>query len=356
MVNVRVGIVSWNTAALLDRCLDALPAALGDLDAEVVVVDNASADGSVAVAGRHRDVTVVAGGENVGYARAMNRALAGVPAPFLIALNPDTVPPPGSLARLVATMAAHPDAALVAPRLLNTDGSLQRSVHRFPSLTLAAIVGFVPQPLRRGRLGRRWWLEEADPAAYQGVVEVDWAIGAVHCIRAAALGNRPPYSERWFMYAEDMDLCWQLRGRGWSVILDGSVTVTHVGNAAGAVAFADRREAQSLVALYDWYRQARGPSATRAWAGVNLVAHLTKLAVVRGAGMVAPSRRASLGQRAILRPGVMARHWRALRTGGRPELGANSRARACDPHTGTGEIRSWTDRPPQSPPSRSSRR
>lgn len=318
MTDVRVGIVSWNTAELLGRCLRALPEALGELDAEVVVVDNASIDGSVEVAGRNRWVTVVVGTSNEGYARAMNRALSGSSAEVLIALNPDTVPPPGSMAALVTTLRAHPEVALVAPRLVNEDGSLQRSVHRFPSLALAAIIGFVPDALRRGRLGRRWWLEEADPHPYSSVAEVDWAIGAVHCLRAAALAGAAPYSERWFMYAEDMDLCWQLRQRGWGVLLDGNVAVTHVGNAAGAMAWTNRREAVLLATNYDWYRGEHGSGAVRAWAAMNLAATLAKVGVVRVTNRLSPSpsRRSRLGASAALRPGVLRCHWRALVGGG----------------------------------------
>src|SRR3546814_14755832 len=87
MADVRVGIVSWNTAELLDRCLAALPAALGELEAEVVVVDNDSDDDSAAVAERH-GVKVVHNADHDGYARGMNAALDDTDAPVLIALNP----------------------------------------------------------------------------------------------------------------------------------------------------------------------------------------------------------------------------------------------------------------------------
>src|SRR5579875_2255421 len=123
MTTVRVGIVSWNTSELLDHCLRALADALDGLHADVVVVDNASADDSVAVARRHPGVTVVANEANVGYARGMNQALlhggsaASTPADVLIALNPDTVPAPGSLRLLVERLEADPGLGLVVPPL-----------------------------------------------------------------------------------------------------------------------------------------------------------------------------------------------------------------------------------------------
>ena len=206
MPAVRVGIVSWNTAERLQACLQALPAALEGLDAEIVVVDNASRDDSVAVAERS-GARVLRNVENRGYARAMNRALSGPPTEYLIALNPDTVPAPGSLRALVDHLAAHPDVGLVVPRLMLPDGSVQPSVHRYPSLRLAALNGFVPHSLRTGRVGARWWLDGANQAPYAQVTDIDWAIGAVHVIRTAALDGHPPYDERWFMYVEDLDLC-----------------------------------------------------------------------------------------------------------------------------------------------------
>jgi GT2 family glycosyltransferase/glycosyltransferase involved in cell wall biosynthesis len=284
MPDVRVGIVSWNTAAYLQSCLDALSAAIGGLDAEIVVVDNASRDDSVAVAERfaasHVGVRVIRNLENRGYARAMNQAFAGATAEVLIALNPDTVPPPGSLRALVAFLRDHPDVGLVAPRLRFADGSIQRSVHRMPSLRLAAVMGFVPLSWRQGRIGEQWWLEGSSDHLYERVVDVDWVIGAVHAIRTAALDGHPAYSERWFMYIEDLDLCARLHAMGYRVVLDGEITVMHVGSVAGDLAWGERRDARWLDAMYDWYARERSPLEARAWALINLLATLTKLGIV----------------------------------------------------------------------------
>jgi GT2 family glycosyltransferase len=274
--DVRIGIVSWNTAALLDACLAALPAALGDLTAEIVVVDNASSDDSVEVAGRHQaaGVQVIVNSTNEGYGRAMNQALAGTAAPVLVALNPDTIPPPGSLAGLVRSLHERPEAALVGPRLVHADGRAQHSAYRFPSLPLAAVVCFTPPRLQRGRWGSRWRLEAAtapDPAG-----PVDWVIGAVHVVRRGALAGAPPYSERWFMYAEDVELCWRLAEAGWRTELV-DVVVPHVGNAAGAQAWGDERDRRWWGASYDLYARRRGGGAMRRWAAVNTTGALLHL-------------------------------------------------------------------------------
>lgn len=278
---VQIGIVSWNTAELLDRCLASLPAALDGLDAQIVVIDNASTDSSLKVAKSHSAVTVIGNESNLGYAKAMNQALrldVQGEADVLVALNPDTTTSPGSIATLVDRLLAQPEVGLVAPRLINPDGSVQSSVYRFPSLALAAVVNFVPDRWQRGALGRKYWLEAITTP--DEPVDVDWAIGAVHVIRAKAITGSSPYNERWFMYVEDLDLCWSLHRAGWRRRLEGDVAVTHVGNASGQIAWSERRTERWLTATYDWYALRHGHAAARSWAAMNTVGALVNLAPI----------------------------------------------------------------------------
>lgn len=302
---VRVGIVAWNCAAVLRDCLAALPAALDGLDAEVVVVDNASTDGSADVAAGVPGVTVLRSPRNDGYARGMNRALAGASAPVLVALNPDTVPPPGSLARLVAELDARPDVALVAPRLVHPDGSVQHSVHRFPSLRLAMVANLVPAALVPPRVRDRLWLAGSVRPDRTG--RIDWAIGAVHVLRAAALPD-PPYRERWFMYVEDVDLCARLADAGWGRWFAAEVTVTHVGGVSGDRAFGGRAAHRWWSETYEWYGGRHGDAAVRAYAAVNMLGMAVRAV---GALLTGAPRRA----RAVL---ALARRHAAVVAHGRP--------------------------------------
>lgn len=277
-MHARVGIVSWNTADLLDVCLDSLPDALKGVDAEVVVVDNDSSDGSADVARRHPGVTVIRNPTNIGYAAAMNQALrgmdGGVVPTALIAVNPDTVLPPGGLARLVQVLEADPSVGLVVPKLVNPDGTTQHSVYRFPSFAVSAVAGIVPVRWQ-GHLADRWWLEVG--ASHDRPSDVDWAIGAVHVLRSSAVDSNRPYNERWFMYVEDLDLCWRLAQDGWRRRLEPSVAVVHVGNASGSQAWGGGRTARWLLATYDWYGLRRGEAAARLWAAVNAVGVLARM-------------------------------------------------------------------------------
>lgn len=308
--DVRVGIVSWNTADLLDRCLAALPLALGRLVAEVVVVDNASDDDSAAVAERH-GVRVVRNARNEGYARGMNAALADAEAEVLVALNPDTEPPPGSIEVLVARLRATPEAGLVAPRLVHPDGRPQPSAYRFPSVGLAAAVCFTPPAVQRGAFGERWLLEAAPGPAAAG--PVDWVIGAVHVIRRAALDGAPPYSEQWFMYAEDLELCWRLSDAGWRTWLVPEVVVPHAANASGAQAWGSARDERWWRASYDALVARRGIAATRRWAGVNLAGAALHAVVLRGLGVLPGRRRGERRARAAALRRVLPIHAQALR-------------------------------------------
>lgn len=276
--DVRIGIVAFDTADYLGPCLERLSEATSGLVVEVVVVDNGSPTTADADVARRFPVELVRLAENVGYARGMNVALADTRAPYLVALNPDTLPGAGSLRGLVEHLAREPDVGLVGPRLVGTDGSLQHSTHAFPSPAVALTTGFVPPRLRSGRLGRRMTLE--GQVVMDRPSDVDWTVGAVHAVRRSALRREHAYSERSFMYAEDMEICWHLRQGGWRVVFDPSVEVVHVGNVSGAKTFGARRELRWLDATYDWYVAEHGAAAARRWAAANTAGLLNKLAVL----------------------------------------------------------------------------
>jgi GT2 family glycosyltransferase len=311
---VRVGIVSWNSARHLGACLDSLPAALGPHAAEVVVVDNASGDDSVAVAQRRPGVRTLRNTVNVGYAAAMDRALAPPHPAVLVALNPDTVAPPGSLAALVDVLLGDPAIGLVAPRLRDPSGREQFNAYRFPSAaTVAAEHLFWPEP-PPGTLRRRVW----GPLPERGCLEVDWASGAVHVIRSAALAGAPAYSRRWFIYNEDLELCWRLRRGGWRRVV-ADVDVVHVGNASGVQRWGNDPSRWTIAGVYDWYATVHGPGAARVWAAANAVSascHVATLAARSFAG-----ERMDRRTRALQLWRQLPLHLAALRHGPPPPVG-----------------------------------
>lgn len=284
------------------------------------MVDNASVDDSVDIAQAGRADQVLLNDTNLGYARAMNQALGGSDAEVLIALNPDAEPPPGSLATLVERLLSADDLGLVVPRLVNEDGSPQHSAYRFPSASVAAAVGLLPVRCHRGPVGRRFWLEGSGMPRRSA--DVDWATGAVHVLRASAVAGGRPYDERWFMYVEDLELCWRLARSGWRRRIEVDVVVPHVRNAAGAQAWGRAQASRWLDATYDWFARDRGVAAMRGYAAVNTLGaaiHLVVLGVasVVGTGDRAPGRRSRC--RALAR--ALPRHARAAVLGPPPLSG-----------------------------------
>lgn len=262
---VRVVVVSWNTAELLDRCLAALRADVDSGLAEVVVVDNASADGSAALVGAsHPWATLVEAGGNVGYGPAINLGEAGSSARWLVAANADVAVEPGALAALVAAGDGDPGVGVLAPRLLLPDGSTQHHVHPFPSLA-TLITMHLPGAARVLPAGSvmegRW-----DPDRAR---DVDWAHGAFLLLRRGAFDAAGGFDAAQWLYAEDVDICWRLRTAGWRTRYEPSARVLHAVSAATTQAWTDdgARDDRKQAATYAWMLARYGRRRTRVLAG-----------------------------------------------------------------------------------------
>ncbi|MBI5105117.1 MAG: glycosyltransferase family 2 protein [Solirubrobacterales bacterium] len=257
---VAVAVVSHETRELLAACLEALR---GEAD-QVIVVDNASADGSAAmVRERFPEVTLVASAENLGFGPAVNLAARRTAAPWLVPMNADVEVRPGALAALVAAGERHPRAGVLAPKLVTPDGAWQHSVHPFPTLPVAAAFHLAP----RRALGRRLAFEgHVDPDAPRAV---DWAHGALLLVRRSAWEAAGGFDPGQWLYAEDLDLCWRVRRAGFTVRYEPSAVAVHHVSAATAQAFGEARHARAQAAAYAWMRRRRGPARTRAYAGLS---------------------------------------------------------------------------------------
>jgi len=222
---ISVAVVAYNSSPWLPGCLTSLQEAGGESRLEVLVVDNASSDGSADLVRRQFPaVKLLANRRNLGYARAVNQAAHRATGRYLLILNPDVVVGPGALEVLRAHLDRDPGVGLVAPRLLNPDGSLQYSCRRH--YTWATYL-LRRAPLRylfpRHSLVRRHLMMDWDHA---GIREVDWVLGAAMMLRRDALGPEI-MDERYFLYFEDVDLCLRLQREGWKVVYHPEATMTH---------------------------------------------------------------------------------------------------------------------------------
>ncbi|MGB9184655.1 MAG: glycosyltransferase [Solirubrobacteraceae bacterium] len=225
---VSVVIVSFNTRDLLERCLRALHQH-ADIPVQTIVVDNASTDGSrEVVRDRFPDVELVELSTNTGFAHANNVGFRRCRGTYVLLLNSDAFIHSGSLNELVATAERHPRAAAVGPRLLNPDGTLQRSAWPFPRAGRLLLEAFgLHRLLRRSGL-----LEDLGIWAHDQERSVDFLVGACLLLRADALSELIGFDEGFWLYGEEADLQRRARARGWSVIFTPRAVVTHVGGAS----------------------------------------------------------------------------------------------------------------------------
>ncbi len=226
---LSVVIVSWNVRALLQRAIDSLYASWEGSGAqrdslEVIVVDNGSHDGTVAmVRERFPQVRLVANRENRGFTGGNNQGIRLARAPYLFLLNPDTAIIDDAPARLLGYLEAHPRVGVVGPMLLNADGSIQSSRRRFPTLPVLFLESTWLQGLARPWL-RRYYVEDRPPDVVQ---EVDWVTGAAMMVRRAALDEAGLFDEGFFMYSEELDLCRRIRAAGWTIVYLPTARIYH---------------------------------------------------------------------------------------------------------------------------------
>ena len=221
-------VVNWNAGQHLLECVASLR---GEGIDDVVVADNGSTDGSFEMlASAAPEVVAFRTGANLGFGggvnRAADRALAdfGSGRPFLV-VNPDVVTRPGSVKALVAALDDDPTVGIVGPRIENPDGTLYPSARTFPNLVDSVGHAFLGMVMPRNRFTRRYRMLDWDHA--EGG-RVDWVSGSCFLIRPEAWAAVGGFDEAYFMYAEDVDLCWRAGKLGWGVAYEPTAVVTHV--------------------------------------------------------------------------------------------------------------------------------
>jgi GT2 family glycosyltransferase len=233
MTPIAVAIVNYNTREHLRACLATVQS---EARSETVVIDNASSDGSAEmVLAEYPWVTLHTNKTNHGYGAAANQAMASCTAEYVLLLNSDTLLQAGALMALSGYLDLHPHAAIIGPRLVGPDGTLQASCYPFPAplntflenSTMAISLGRLIRrylPLLRNSYLRTW--------PHNAARVVPWLKGAALAIRRPAFEAVGGFDETYFMYFEDADLCYRLTAAGWQIHFTPATTVVHVGGAS----------------------------------------------------------------------------------------------------------------------------
>ena len=210
-MDISVIIINWNTKELIQSCLDSVYRTIGNIAFEIIVVDNASSDGSLAILEeKYPQVVKISNQENKGFGVANNQGFAVMKGKYALLLNTDAILTPNAVHKLWIFCEQHQEAAIVCGQLLNVDGSKQNSVAAFPSLlTLAINTSLLEYLFPRRFPSKRY--EHKEP------LEVDSAIGACMLIRKKALDEVGLFDDRYFFFFEETDLAYALRRADWDI-------------------------------------------------------------------------------------------------------------------------------------------
>ena len=227
-MDLSILIVNWNTRDLLQDCLNSVYSGLVGLDAEVIVVDNASEDGSVEmVADSFGQATLIRNAQNVGFAAANNQALEVARGRHLLLLNSDTIVHGDVLSRSVAFLDKRPDVGMMGCKVLNADGSTQMTCSRYPSF-----LNLLLQTLGVNRISRVPCLQRYQMLDWDRNDErpVEIISGCYLMIRRPVLAEIGGLDEDFFLYAEETDWCRRCADAGWELMFAPVGTITHLGS------------------------------------------------------------------------------------------------------------------------------
>lgn len=258
---LSVVVVTFNALPYIEQCLSSV----AGLD--TVVVDHGSRDGTLAlVRERFPDVRVVEQ-ENFGLGAGWNRGIRETASPYVLILNADAWAVGGGVERLLRFAESRPDAAMVGPKLLNTDGSLQRSVRGFPTLwRLATEYFFLRKLAPRSRALNAFY---AGGFEHDRVLQVEFVMGSVMLVRREAIDQVGPLDEDFFLFSEETDWCYRFRRAGWKVLFFPGAEFVHVGGASHG----GRMFTENLRGHLRFLAKHRGPAEAE-WARRLLLAAL----------------------------------------------------------------------------------
>ena len=220
-------IVNYNSTPQLLRCLESFAGEITQGRVRVIVQDNSADDGIGLIETKFPEVTIRHNGRNLGFAEAVNRALAESNAPYITLLNPDTIVLESFFDAVLSYMVEYRDVGIIGPKILNADGSVQGSARSFPS-AFTGLFGrssILTRLFPKNRISRANIL--SDRSDGKSPVEVDWVSGACMAVRRKAIDQVGPIDGRFFLYWEDADWCMRMRQKGWNVIYFPVPRVVH---------------------------------------------------------------------------------------------------------------------------------
>jgi GT2 family glycosyltransferase len=288
VLDISILIVSWNTRALTQACLDSIPGSVATgTTVETIVVDNGSTDGSLDMLRARDDLELVENERNLGYAEAVNQAFARSSAPLVLLLNSDVDLEPGSIQALIRFLAKRPEVAGVGPLYLNPDGSFQQHHYRLP--TLPMLLASASAPLRRlpplARSFNRYRMLDVE---FSRPLRVEQPSASCLLLRRSVLTDGYLLDEHFPIYFNDVELAHRLATRGHELWMTPESRVVHVHGASTRQLGSNLRP-QHLGSLVRYLKRTRSHGSLFVFR-VAILAHATGLRAFRRGGSTPPMR------------------------------------------------------------------
>ena len=226
--DLSIVIVNYNGGAVLPSCLKAIDSASAGLKVQTIIVDNGSDDRSGLSCCDNLSIRVICLGKNLGFSAANNIGIREAHGRYFLLLNSDCFVQPGLFQMLMSILDENPRAAVVGPRLLNKDGTLQPSCHNFPSpLVFLLEQSMLWRLLQHMPILNTFPLQIAQPHDKAG--KVDWVSGSCMLVRPTALHQVGGFDNAFFFYWEEADLCFRLKQEGWDTLFEPAACAVHLG-------------------------------------------------------------------------------------------------------------------------------
>jgi len=231
-MDISIIVISWNTSGLLHQCLNSIYETSCRFSFEVIVVDNGSSDDSVSMVEKcFPSVILLKNRQNLGFASANNQGLAIGQGRYFMLLNSDTIVLPGAVDALVEAANRHPHVGVLGPKILNMNGTLQKSWSSFPSFISELV-------------GGNFRIRKPVPNV-PNMYDVDWIMGACMLVRSETILDVGKMDEDYFFYSEETDWCFRIKKKNWKVWYLSSAEIYHLGGGS-----TNRGSTAQLVRLY----------------------------------------------------------------------------------------------------------
>ncbi|MCD4832100.1 MAG: glycosyltransferase family 2 protein [Anaerohalosphaeraceae bacterium] len=251
---VSIIVVNYNRRDLLAQCLKSIENCSGQLDIEIIIIDNASTDDSTSYTEKHYpQVKLVKNKTNRGFSAANNQAIAIASGRYVLFLNSDTVIYDGSIEALLAVFKKHPRTGLCAPKLLNTDGSIQKNVYHFP--TFKAIFARYTFLKYFGLFKKARDFYRVRDFTYDKLAEIDRPMGAAMLTSKKILEEVGPMDESFFFYFEDVDICKRIKDAGYKIYFAPESLITHHGQASSASLGSNKTLIMFFESMFYYFRK-----------------------------------------------------------------------------------------------------